>query len=248
MQQHITIDDEGVVKMYQRTLVKETSVGALKDSIRASLPVDTGLMPRGTVMLVREQLYSIYVLEDQPQTRKILYRPSTPAASNPDALPIREYEVPFPWMYYVLAYKGQGLNKLYVFSAPQQITKPDDYLYVAPLPNLYEDNRVCLGDFAFDVNSTTNAKVEALMQHFWESTFNLDLSHQLRFTPTEIEDKFLREERRQANEGIHRNERTDRFEQWATFKPEDIAGLTWMKAKQLRNLISDTLTNFMRRG
>lgn len=136
----------------------EVSPDALATAF-SGLPVITGVLPddclfyAGAGSVVRLGIYLA------PQTR----------ALEVDAKDMPTLTIPLPGMVFV----GNG-RTYQVFAVKQRPTEGSERLFHAPLPNVYDDGRICCGTVNFPVCSGKTIHEAARL--FFASAFNNDLS------------------------------------------------------------------------
>ncbi len=124
----------------------------------SGLPVMTGLLPQdclfyaGASSVVRLGIYL------PPGTHTLT------VAGEPD-----KWSVPLPGLVFV----GNG-GQYRVFAVKQRPAEAAERLFYAPLPNVYQDGKICAGSVSFPACST--ATIHTAAKLFLGSGFNRDLS------------------------------------------------------------------------
>lgn len=125
----------------------------------SGVPLATGLLPKNCLFYARsgqEERLAVYL----------------PAAVRTLAVAVMqqrtEYKIPLP----PLVFLGQGLS--YWVHAVKQYPGPDEGLFLAPLPNVHNDGRICAGSVKFPPCSA--ATIYKAVEAFFGSDFNLDLA------------------------------------------------------------------------
>lgn len=140
---------------------------------------DSGLLP--PVVRYTSPDFSSFIVERPPTVVRIEFKPA-PAWKTEHAS--ETYYIPLPWMVYALKFTSPDLNileDLYIFGRNEPIFSEDDPLYLTPIPNLYRTGLVCQGHAEFNEllkefpTSDTNTKINAIINRFWSSGFNMDL-------------------------------------------------------------------------
>ena len=93
-----------------------------------------------------------------------------------------EYTINIPWTIWFLeltdnVYGGRIIQQASLFCSPTSIQSNDSPLYCLPLPNLYDDDKVCWGSSMISLNNFQNFSSYILgsINGFWTSRFNNDL-------------------------------------------------------------------------
>ena len=93
-----------------------------------------------------------------------------------------EYTVNIPWTIWffelnVNPYEGRTIQGAHLFCSPTSVQSLDSYLYCLPLPNLFDDDKVCWGNAHIPRSHFQNFSSYILgsINGFWTSRFNNDL-------------------------------------------------------------------------
>ncbi len=92
-----------------------------------------------------------------------------------------EYTLNIPWTVWFFELDKDLVNivSCQAYSRPTMVTSMDDMLYSLPLPNLYEDAKICWGDVLYHMPRTSYASLGAYLldaiNGFWTGWFNNDL-------------------------------------------------------------------------
>lgn len=140
---------------------------------------DSGLLP--PVVRYTSPDFTGFIVERPPTTVRIEFK-SVVASMTGQSIP---YYLPLPWMIYALKFNTPELKKLdymYVFGRNEPIFSEDDKLYFVPIPNIWKNGYACQGKAAFadflwklGEGSDTNTAVNGIINHFWQSGFNMDI-------------------------------------------------------------------------
>ena len=98
----------------------------------------------------------MFVLWEEPQIRKVALQ--TVALGEP-----RRFTIPLPGLIFVCRNGGHPPS---VFAAKRRPTKESDVIYKAPVPNVFNDGRVCPGTHTFPLD------VKNVPDSFWRSFFS----------------------------------------------------------------------------
>ena len=211
----------GLVTLIEQSLVKQISLRTFKEELLSTLGAQTPILPRNTVLFAQKEDTRLYVLEQLPCSEIIHYKPER--ARQP-----RQYTLPVPYAYFVCKFVLYALENLYIYFSPKPLSDKSDMLYYPPLPNCFEEGRVCLGDYRFSVTSSIPSKITSVVDYFWKSNFNQEASYLYEnMMPREIKDATESEE-------IY-------FDSWARIAPEKICQLSWKKYKGVEEVIADVL-------
>jgi len=94
-----------------------------------------------------------------------------------------EYTLNVPWTlwFFELDKDLVDITSCQAYSRPTMVTSMDDMLYSLPLPNLYEDAKICWGDVLYNMSRTSYASLGAYLldaiNGFWTGWFNNDLTY-----------------------------------------------------------------------
>lgn len=136
------------------------------------------VLPQNCRMYYHSEYTSLYVIEQVPQVRTFFvskgYDNRKPVHVS---LPYVEFLI---WMNHYKksksAYGADGIHMSCSFrNAP--LTKPSDKLYKPYLPNLYENNHVCLGDYDGRTSADRLKGVNQILQYFYRTAFEGEAKH-----------------------------------------------------------------------
>lgn len=154
----------------------KVSTDVLAKRFFESTAIDSGLLPPVVRWISSD--FKRFIVERPPFEASI--RVKIGCASNDEA-EWRSYKIPIPWTVYCIRLdpKSNSLVELYVFSRPEQIFTEADELFSLPVPNTYGHGEVCVGH-SMDSDKMTGWSTEQTLNHvinnFWSSEFNIDLS------------------------------------------------------------------------
>ncbi|MBI3098424.1 MAG: hypothetical protein HYY93_09315 [Planctomycetes bacterium] len=214
---------DGVVRLVDRTVVKAVSLAHFKESLFSTMGFETPILPPGTVYFAQRRSRSVYVLEQEPCTRTIRYRPGR----SGDTMEPKEYTIPLPWTYFISVFQSFAMEELFVFFRRERVEQRRDELCFAPLPNLFDDGKVCLGDFRFDVTSAIPLRVAGVTGFFWSSIFNVEAT--------------VLYEHSMPREIMERSEALNYLGGWSRLSLDEACRVGWLKAHSLGELVERAL-------
>lgn len=171
--------ENDVARVVERTIISQSSLASLLPNLERRVPVATPLLPKNTVLAFWDEsspaLKTLKVVcEVDPRVRTITYNS-------------RSYRVAVPYIYFVFwASHNQGaadtewsLDDYRVYARPRPLTGWSDPLWRAPLPNLFNDDRICFGSTAPNAAQTIANRLQHIINEFWVTPFNSDLGTNL---------------------------------------------------------------------
>lgn len=93
---------------------------------------------------------------------------------------LRHYTVSLPWLYWhfsgsIIGTDDISIDESYMYASLQKITSMSDMIYRVPLPNLYSDARICWGSSSPDSSIRGLARLDVLVNEYFNTEFNDDL-------------------------------------------------------------------------
>lgn len=162
----LTICD-GVVTVEDRSEIRRVRADDFWAKMREQAPVSTPLLPAGTVRYIRKDKFSSLAYEVPPGEASVLYG-------------AHRYRLAFPYMYLIMNMNTRSIDKTYMGFRNKPMEEDDDMLHWMPLPNQYDKGNWCWGaGLQIDPASSLRQKVDAIMNHFTNSSFNDDLKDYL---------------------------------------------------------------------
>jgi hypothetical protein len=128
-----------------------------------------------------------YVFERPPFSNTFRYQPmkaSGAAKTNKEPL---HFTVWFPWSVYVfpranpshsLNYSGYPFQDPYIYFSSSKINSLDQKLFPAPLPNIFSEARVCMGNTSGIIHSQWR-ELSEIKQPTYADAFNITINHLL---------------------------------------------------------------------
>jgi hypothetical protein len=95
-----------------------------------------------------------------------------------------ELDISAPDLVFIVLIAGNVISNMHVMRVEEDSTGKA-YVDTAALPNIHGGGMVCMGhNFSVGVDRSLDAKLNAVITHYWESTFNGDIQLDLSFIPT----------------------------------------------------------------
>lgn len=169
MPEHEIIVQGDAVLLVERRVLKAVSVDSFLSQASATAIHHTGVLPRGCISVTRRNSRVVAVLEVPAKVMPLMYRNNA-------------YRVSLPFIQYFLTLMSIGgksgaqrykLVRCALSCTKKPIETLSDPVQRAPLPNVFDDGRVCLGDIPF-VEGPLKTVAADLLQKFWGSPFNRD--------------------------------------------------------------------------
>jgi hypothetical protein len=164
---------------------KAISLQAFVESMRNQFVASTPIIPREVVGYFKRKERQLYLIEEEPKVRKVDIR----AGSRGSGAKIYSRELAFPFVYHLADFYRQALERISVFCMPKRMTSMDEKPCHLPLPNIGHELILCTGNsLSMSVTGTLHSKVRTIIEAFWSSQFNFDLSDSYVCMPKEIKD------------------------------------------------------------
>lgn len=211
----------GLVSLIEQSTVKQISLKTFKEELLSTLGAQTPILPRNTVLFAQKEDTRLYVLEQTPQQKTIHYKPERARQS-------RQFTIPLPYVYFLCEFQLYALENLYLYFSPKPLGEKSEWIYYPPLPNCFEDCRVCLGDFRFNVTSSIPSKITNVIEYYWQSNFNTEASYL-------YDNKMPQEIKRGTGHG------ETHFDSWARVEQERVFRLSWHKYKTMEEVLADVM-------
>lgn len=156
----------GIVTLYEQTIVRQVGVAPFKERLASSLGVRTPILPCGTILYTANQGRSCFVIEQEPAMRAIQFKPDSTRALT--------YTIPTPWVYLALVYEGYALDQMSAYFSSKPVENEKDMLCLPPLPNVFADGAVCLGSYRATITRHLTNRIAHAIHQFWASPFTTD--------------------------------------------------------------------------
>lgn len=150
---------------YSKSVDLAEVVGLLSTNVSQ----DFGLLPQGCRYLTQKGNYTRLAMEVPSQVLTLTYNDQT----------INTVSIPPALFLFTVAKKPEGYSVIYskLFAMRNEnIILSTDALYHYPLPNVYDDNRICWGNNAAAIKGLKSlAALGGLVRRFFSAPFNQDL-------------------------------------------------------------------------
>lgn len=178
----------GYTRFVTQVVEKETSTEEFMEKLLSTAAMDSGVLPSGTVFYSRRMVdthpLATYVFEYPAAKRTVrCVRNLFGAASSGGRL-----DMYFPNLLLVVSFIGTHIanGRLFCTEAPLRHNRMETKLYYVPLPNQYNDGRMCFGQLEIPSESSIDDKAATVQAWLFESIWNADLMPY--FAQTEIRD------------------------------------------------------------
>lgn len=138
------------------------------------------LFPRGCRFCFTRGNAAIFVIEQEPQIRSLLFdaymlgKEHTATESNTTA---ERISLALPYVVFLVHFKDNAFRNLYCGWRTAPLRSLDDYLCQPLLPNIHDGGNVCLGSsWTRSTEASMASQSESVIGYFWNSQFNNDLS------------------------------------------------------------------------
>ena len=212
---------EDAVELQEVGVVKRTKLSEFYRALTDQAGYRTPLLPAGCVHYAARGHRSVYTLEAAPERRIVRYRSSEG--------PLQEHKIAFPWVYLLVCFRERALDSVLVFFIRERLSKEEDVLSHAPVPNRYQDGSVCLGTFKYDVATTAPSKIEELVKFYFDSDFTHEVLDSFNsYIPPEISAKTGSGE--------------TCFSGWERIKDEDLPKVGWIPHQKFSAALEQLLS------
>jgi len=164
----------------------ELLLAVREDVERSRSTVNSGedSLPNGTRFFFRNANGSrLYVIEQPPAVRTVQF------GNREEPRSYQKYRLSFPFSVFIICFnRGGDFSGLYVFFRNERLKNIKDTLYAAALPNTTDGSCVCFpGLLREDSGISLGEKAERVLDSFWGSGFNGDLSDTFRASMQRID-------------------------------------------------------------
>lgn len=137
------------------------------------------LFPQNCRFFFSKSVFDVLVIEEKPQLRTVRINK---LADH------RRYGLHIPYSVFVFVFKNSKFVEMYNGWRKAPLSSLEDKLYEPILPNIHEDLAVCIGKNDKAWGESICQTVENLIEYFWSSEFNSDLSrHKPKFSAVDWE-------------------------------------------------------------
>lgn len=194
----------------------------LENRTKSVADMSSDLMPQNVRFHFRRGSNQIFVIEEKPQRRSLCSRTNRSFGREG-----KLYSVMLPYVVFVIVMVNNELRSELVYYRNEPLRSLDDDLFHTNLPNVNGDCQVCT-NFPGHRAKEVSGRVEEVIGHFWQSTFNNDL--------TTFHERYGDEDNRLRN-----------FSSWEDASEEDplfFQSISLIPATSLRNAINYQYRNF----
>ncbi len=140
----------------------------------------TPILPEGAKIFLAQGNTTLVVVEQKPQIRSVLFSgESINELGGLDRVkerPNERFNLAFPYTLFVLRFENGRFYRIYFFYHNQPLKSVEDTVSISNLPNIDDYGHVCLGEIRDMPASGLAEQTEAVITHFWNSLFNLDMA------------------------------------------------------------------------
>lgn len=132
---------------------------------------DYFLFPRGCRFCFAKGDSIIVVIEQEPQIRSLLLSSALLNSKNSERVALA-----LPYVNFVLHFKKNVFASMFCGWRTTPLRDISDSLCTPLLPNIHDNLAVCMGKVTGDLGDNISQRTDAVLNHFWNSQFNTDLS------------------------------------------------------------------------
>ncbi len=146
------------------------------------------IFPTGVKLAYTKGHRTVMVLEQQPQTRSVVFeasllKPKVINAAKAQTNHGYRFNLAFPYVYFVIVFDDEEYAYHQVYFRNKPLTSIREHVYLAPLPNIWRDKGnnykpMCMGA-SFQVliteEKTMARQAEYVISEFWQRPFTNDL-------------------------------------------------------------------------
>jgi len=158
----------GAVHLVTERIERTVTLDDLLAEVGRKQGVITPILPTGCRLFQQVGDRSVFVIEQVPQVRHLTWIGMQ--AGN-------AWKLAFPYVVFIVVLRGEAVatGECKVFYRKSPLGNGDEGLLRTNLCNVYQDGRICTGNFRV-AGTTTAQKAEGFVSGFWGSAFNADLS------------------------------------------------------------------------
>ena len=172
---------EGDLTRIERVVTERTvKTSDLLTEIGKMQPIETGLLPRGTISYMRSpdqnnNIGTIYVLERPAGLITLKWKQ---AGSKDRVVKAKQVVLSWPYVQWTVKFVGKAISMLYLCCTTKPIESLDDPIFTLPMPNQYLEARgeMCLGDISIPENQEQSLRVMQLINEVLQTNWNSDLA------------------------------------------------------------------------
>lgn len=135
------------------------------------------LFPRGCRFAYSKGNQTVFVLEQEPQVRSLLFKKSLIESNFSDLNGSERVALALPYVIFIVHLNNGRFSNLYSGWRNAPLSSINDFICRPILPNIYDNLSVCTGILDSRQRSTEpNQICSEVINHFWNTQFNGDLS------------------------------------------------------------------------
>lgn len=198
-------------KSIQKNLGQIVIYAREEAGLMARTPEATLALPKGTRFAYHGHPMSLYVVEEAPRVRTVLWdgKPTTLA---------------FPYVIFIVAMNGNSYEKLWLYFRNKPLESASNILYTPAIPDIYTDGRVCYPGPKVSRGDPSEVAV-SVQEMFWNSSF------QTRHWLSDTRALFLKIP----------NFSIEKWFELSSNNPSEMLKVEWPKAKQTIGSLAKTL-------
>jgi len=165
--QFLRIEGDAVHLVTER-VERTVRLSDLMEEVGRSKGVTTPILPLGCRFFSQAGERSVFVIEQAPTTRKVVWRYMEEG---------EQWKLAFPYVIFVVVFSGTAVStgECRVFYRTRPLGSLEDGVLRTNLCNTYQNGEICTGDARVS-GDTLAQKAESFVSAFWKSEFNSDLS------------------------------------------------------------------------
>lgn len=133
------------------------------------------VFPEGTRYVSKDSNNLIVVVEEKPHVRSINFK----YLDNNNNQIRSTYSISLPYIYFIAIFNGShyAFRELKMCCSKNPITSLNSSVFALPLPNVHGTHLICTGSMNVnEENVTVIQKMNAVINSYWSSEFNTDLT------------------------------------------------------------------------
>lgn len=138
--------------------------------------IDPILFPKNCRFCYMKGETTILVIEQDPQVRSLLFDKGITRETYFSTSEQERFSLALPYVIFILLFQQKCFTNLYCAWRSAPLTNLSDRLCRPLLPNIHSNLSVCMGGDFSNEGGAVCEQVENVLNHFWSSQFNNDLS------------------------------------------------------------------------
>ena len=170
-----------ITREIEETVLKECTTEDFLENIKHQLSMQieykTGVLPKGCLSYRSTRELEVYVIELPPKVLSIKFK-QVRRKETEEQPEVYRLSLPFVQMYVGIQKNSGGIQDVRLSCTKLPVQNETDPVFVLPLPNQYSGGHenVCTGDIRIPQDLPISSKVKKLVEDFFTSGFNTDLS------------------------------------------------------------------------